>query len=245
MGGVIYALVDPHNEEIRYVGKTTQGMKTRMREHKRDCLVNKHRNPLYDWMRSLDQDPKVITCETIPLEDKTIQEQRAALIDSEKWWIDEVRSMGFDLFNKISGGSGVHGFKMPRDAVERVADANRGQKRSPEAVENIRLGQSARDPSTYPCGEAHHQFGKPISQDHREALREGATRYNSDPVVKARQSEIMIGNNHATRKLTDAQVIDSYNAVGSHQSIANKFGVSRSLISQIKRAEKHVDLVSH
>ncbi len=60
----VYALVDPHTHQVRYVGRTSKSVAARLREH---CQLaenqpkNRHYlRPVYEWIRSLQPEQPVV-----------------------------------------------------------------------------------------------------------------------------------------------------------------------------------------
>lgn len=94
----IYTLSDPNTNEVRYVGKTINPLKQRLKEHIR-C-----RNKTYckNWIDSLNITP------VIELVDE---------VDNNKWefwesfYIDLFKSFGFRLTNLTSGGAGAINYR--------------------------------------------------------------------------------------------------------------------------------------
>ena len=239
MSGLIYALADPLNGEIRYCGKTTQRwLCQRLAVHKADALVRKSKRHVSNWIRQVYErgdEPQAIVCETISFDGLARPEQLAKINAAEIWWIAELKSMGFNLTNHTLGGDGHHGSTMSEESRAKTRAAHLGVKRSEEAKARMRAAQRARDPSKY-RGRAP---GSKISEGHKAALKAGAIEYNNRPEVKALAAEKMRGNKRAKQKLTEQQVVWAREARDSHQAIADALGVSRSLISQIRRGERH------
>lgn len=94
---VIYALIDPTTQEIRYVGKTIDITK-RMQRHKRDALRGNTAIKRVAWLRGLSSkghDPDVeILCEAT---DKNWQQQ-------EQHFIEKLKAEGHRLTNMTPGG---------------------------------------------------------------------------------------------------------------------------------------------
>ena len=57
----------------------------------------------------------------------------------------------------------------------------------------------------------------------------------SDKVRAGRQSK---GETHKCSKLTETEVLEIFSAIGTYEEIAKRFGVSRSLVGQIKIKKK-------
>ena len=92
---LIYALQDPRDESIRYVGKATDPWK-RLREH---CLLsnNRGRRHVCVWLRSLAHEqtrPNMLALEWTTDWDS-----------AEIAWIKRLRDEGHDLTNTADGGS--------------------------------------------------------------------------------------------------------------------------------------------
>lgn len=124
---VIYGLVDPNTQQIRYVGKTRQKVSSRLSAHLRE-RSKCHR---LNWIKSLQdrgQKPEIIILEEIfgawPWE------------ESERYWIAHGRAEGWPLTNNTSGGDGVR--DLSAETRERMRQTWLGRKHSPDAVEKIR-----------------------------------------------------------------------------------------------------------
>jgi predicted GIY-YIG superfamily endonuclease len=98
---VIYALVDPRTNSIRYIGKTIN-LKARLYAHRNwkslNCSIRKHR-----WTFELARaglSPTVQALEEMA-EHWMIG---STLNDAEKRWIAHGRALGWDLLNVTGGG---------------------------------------------------------------------------------------------------------------------------------------------
>src|SRR5579863_373085 len=58
---IIYALVDPHTHQVRYVGRTSRGMAKRLKDHI-GAAQRGVQKPYYDWIRTLLPDGPIIVC---------------------------------------------------------------------------------------------------------------------------------------------------------------------------------------
>ncbi len=95
---LIYALVDPTTNCIRYIGKTGQSLKQRLDNHLAPARL-KTRSPKNIWLRSLKVRPLIIVLEK--LGQCTKKEAEAA----EIFWIRLLKMTGSDLTNGTIGGS--------------------------------------------------------------------------------------------------------------------------------------------
>jgi hypothetical protein len=130
----IYGLLDPDTLELRYIGKTKQPEK-RMKQHlyPNQLKTKTHRN---DWIKSLLQEGKKPGF--IILERNVVNSDEA-----EIRWIAEMRTMGARLVNGTNGGDGHKGgAALSEETKKRIGDAHKGQKRSPEAVANMKASQT-------------------------------------------------------------------------------------------------------
>lgn len=215
------------------------------------------RRHVCNWLRPIyesGQKPKAIICETVSFAGLDRKAQLAAINAAEQWWISELRYMGFRLTNHTDGGDGHHGFRMSEETIRKVAAKNRGRKRSEETRKRNSEAQLARDPSSYPRGETHHQFGKSITPGHRDALRKGLIKYNSDPAARRyvpmsveerkKQSERHRGANNVNTKINDQIATEIFLSEGRQIDTARRYAVSANIVNRIKRRKVWVHVTS-
>lgn len=92
----IYMLIDPRDDEIRYIGKANDVL-SRLGGHLRDA--SRRRSRVYAWINELvasGHSPVVATLDRIPMEEWQ---------DAERFYIKEYRDCGFDLLNISAGGN--------------------------------------------------------------------------------------------------------------------------------------------
>lgn len=99
---IIYGLVDPRTDEIRYVGKSTSGMK-RPAWHRVPSSLRK-RSYKTHWIKQLHQ-------QGLTYRIQVLQEKSAAseLAEAEICWIADLRAKGVALTNLTAGGEGTSG----------------------------------------------------------------------------------------------------------------------------------------
>ena len=158
MAPFIYGLVDPRDQErIRYVGMSIRS--DRPYDHIKATRKSKRKSHLYSWIKVLLADgyePVVLIIEQC--DDNT---SRKALGEREKYHIKRLRDEGYELTNMTEGGEGGPIFKGQKHTSEtralmreawktrtqhaqtpetriKIGNANRGRRRSPEAIERMR-----------------------------------------------------------------------------------------------------------
>ncbi len=108
---VIYALIDPLTNDVRYIGKTHNELYKRLSGHYKD----KRKTYKTHWIASLKDKglkPSIIIIEECTLEN---WEKR------EKYWIDYYRKLDCGLTNWLEGGQGLPiGYKHTPEAKEKI-----------------------------------------------------------------------------------------------------------------------------
>jgi hypothetical protein len=96
----IYALIDPRDDQVRYVGKA-DNVKERFMSHLRESKTNAKSHKCA-WIRTLIAEGLKPVVKT--LEEVNIDEWQKA----EIYYIQEFRKMGVNLTNHTIGGDGFH-----------------------------------------------------------------------------------------------------------------------------------------
>lgn len=115
----IYVLKDPRNDQIRYVGVTTQKLSQRLSQHINAAKNNEQRH-VCKWIKSL-----------LKIDLKPIIEQIDEVSDNnwEKWeiyYIAHYKEIGCNLTNIDKGGKGViTAEKRSKSSMERTAEAHK------------------------------------------------------------------------------------------------------------------------
>lgn len=142
---VVYALIDPRDAEVRYIGKTLKRrLDRRLVRHVEDALTLSRRNHRLNWIRDVlnsGRMPSMLVLE------RGIGDWAAA----ERRWIDRFRKSGFELVNQTDGGEGCPGVNPSEDTRKKLRAAwteerrirmsarHLGRKPSSETCEKIRL----------------------------------------------------------------------------------------------------------
>lgn len=169
-GFLIYALTDPRTDEIRYVGKSSSGLR-RPGHHGARSVLAKDSTHKGNWIRGLVAAGLrygVRVLEELPaVAALPASERRDAMDAAERRWIAHGRSMGWPLTNLTEGGDG--GGAPSPETREKLSRAQKGKKLSAEHLANLR---------------ANHATG-PLSEEHKAKIRESCNR----PAAIARMSE--------------------------------------------------------
>lgn len=120
---LIYALVDPRNDEVRYVGQTTYG-ETRFGQHGMEAFLKQsERTYKTRWIRKLHRlglNYKAAVLEEVP--------DPADLDLVESFWISQMLGMGCRLTNATKGGGGLRGHKHTEEHKRKISEAQLGEK---------------------------------------------------------------------------------------------------------------------
>ncbi len=111
----IYKLMNPITREIRYIGKTTQGLNRRLQRH-----ISSSYNCKYyscNWIQSLlKQELKPIIEEI----ETTTWEESA---EREIFWINYFKELGYKLCNLTKGGEGVVGYTLTNETKKKMSES--------------------------------------------------------------------------------------------------------------------------
>lgn len=116
---LVYGLVDPRTGHLRYVGKSTSGMR-RPRAHCTPANLRKGTHKA-NWLRQLVADgtrPEITV-----LQECSGPEE---LYDLEQGWISYFRGLGAPLTNATDGGPGILGIKRSSETRARISAALMG-----------------------------------------------------------------------------------------------------------------------
>ena len=140
MQHLIYKLLDPHTNEIRYIGRTKHTPTKRLYEHctRRNLKSNNHKNNWIKQLIALELRPLIEVIEYVDITDVFLR---------ERYWISFYRNGGHNLTNTAEGGYGSFGYKMNKESVQKSLDtrrANGSLKRSCECKKRISLSQKGK-----------------------------------------------------------------------------------------------------
>lgn len=182
---LIYALVDPRYQTVRYIGLSSVGLQ-RPAAHRCPSLLRGSNLHKVRWVKQLKSIG--LTYEVVVLERCS---SAKALFESERWWIASARRCGWRLVNLTNGGEGTLGFFPSAKTRAKLSAAHRGISVTAEARAKISRAQRRTwaDPI---CRERRRValLGHVVSQETREKISAGCRKAWSDPVLKARFGEL-------------------------------------------------------
>jgi hypothetical protein len=148
----VYGLVDPRTEQVRYVGRSSSGIRRPRRHTAPSELRGKSHKK--NWLRQLLAEgfqPRVVVIESLGSPEE--------LSARERYWIRWFRDAGAPLTNTTAGGEGSLGAKPSIETRQKMSEALKrrdpevrrqaalkifGRKRSAESRAQMRLGQKRR-----------------------------------------------------------------------------------------------------
>lgn len=158
---VIYCLIDPISNQVRYVGKTINLYQRIKKHYKKSELKPKtHKNT---WLLSLIKKgyrAKILIAEEC--------NEDTQLNDAEIKWIKYYREMGCDLTNGTDGGTGG---RLSPESIQKMSDSKKGKKHSENHKNNISKGHKGKtltEETKKKIGDTHR--GKIVSEDTKKKL---------------------------------------------------------------------------
>jgi len=169
---LIYGLVDPRTEALRYVGKTTIGHgRYRAHLHRQSLQSGTHKN---NWIKSLMATglaPKWVIIQDFGSDGDILSQ-------AEIFWIAYFRKAGHKLTNLTPGGDGNS--NPTQETIEKQRAAHLGKRPTPEARRNMSLAQTGRK-------------RKPMSEDRKRRLSTFWLGKPKTPAAKAKLSKTKKG----------------------------------------------------
>lgn len=172
---IIYGLRDPRTNEIRYVGKSTEGIKRPRRHSSIEKNRNFYKTKWVTKLRSIGLMFSIVVLQELP--------DAESLWEAEREWIRIGRSaLGNRLTNKTDGGEGTPGYVRPIESRQRIAEKLRNKPQTPENLANLARMSAAHKGKKRPprssewckkIGDAQRGLKRgPLSLEHRQKLSE-------------------------------------------------------------------------
>lgn len=220
---VIYGLCDPRTGALRYVGKTTQPLLRRLKQHLRD-KTSDHRGRWVQAILRSKTSPDIFVIEKI--------EEGNCWREAERHAVAYFKSLGCDLTNNALGGDGLGSFsevtreKMARSARERDPLSRRFSDAARRTMSLSKLSQ------TRETREKLANAGRRISEETRQKRRNAAASISRETRQKMSQS----AKNKTTLTPQLVRDIRTFVKEGdlSLAAIGRRLKVSASVVSRIK-----------
>lgn len=122
---IIYGLIDPRNQSIRYIGKSIQGEK-RIKEHiKPSALKNESNTKKTNWILSLKKQGLIYDHVILKTLDPSLTKGEANLLLylEEQTIITELKELGIDLVNGQDGGPGSPDRKLSLESKKKMSES--------------------------------------------------------------------------------------------------------------------------
>lgn len=186
----IYALIDPRNNECRYVGKSVR-VKARYHRHCNPQDDNKTHSAC--WVRSLlPLKPKLVILEEVASEH---------WVEAEQFWIAYMKGLGARLTNLTVGGEGVLGIKVGEETRAKMSKSQsgrvspmKGKSHSEDTLKRmseVKLGKLKSEETKNKMSEA--QKGHEVKESTRAKLSESHKVIFNTPEMFAKMSKVRKG----------------------------------------------------
>lgn len=182
----IYGLIDPRNQQLRYVGKTVLAPQRRTDVHRLRARAEPHKRHSMAWILGLEREglkPEIEILETI--------EPGGNWVEAEQFWIAYFRMVGANLCNHSAGGEGQTGVKQsPETIAKRVMRGPRnprfGKPLPPEHRDALNAGRDRFYKDQAAVARLNEKRKKTMSSPaHVERMKKQNARLLSDPEYKA------------------------------------------------------------
>lgn len=237
--GRIYALIDPRDGRVRYVGKTVKTAQERLKDHlwSRPKSIKR---PLYRWITELLAShvfPQIVVLQEVGFPGIDRVEQLKAIDTAEREWIAHFRATGAALLNLTAGGNGCHGRKLSAESIAKISAANRARVRTSETRERLRAAALARGEKHYQRGMESEGWGDQIAKGKKSSETWGKKSSDERTAHAARH----LGEANVNAVIT-AEIAREINerllARGqSQREIARQFGIHHIIVHQIKSGQ--------
>jgi hypothetical protein len=198
---LIYGLLDPRTNEVRYIGKSATGMKRPNLHRKPSCLA-KDRTHKAHWIRALQKAGMTYKVEVLEYVGTRVE-----LNTAERYWIGEAKAHGWRLTNLTEGGDGLSGAVFSKEHRARISIANKGRKLTDEQRRKLSVSAKSRayDPVKIEAMRQSHigthrsvAFKAMVSRVHRGKVLSAATK-----------AKIAAANSRSVRELASGTVYKS------------------------------------
>jgi group I intron endonuclease len=177
----IYALTEEGKplipENIRYIGKTVQGLGSRLSNHIADSRTYRHH--CANWIKSLLKQglsPQIHLIDTVDFNESS---------ENEIFWIAYFRGLNSNLTNLTDGGEGTIGWVPSEEWRKNLSFIHKGKRLSDEHKRKISEAES---------GNKNCNYGKPMSEEQKSKISKTLTGRKLPIETRVKLSTALIGN---------------------------------------------------
>ncbi len=113
----IYALIDPRNDQIAYIGMTSRSLQERWRGHLKQSEL-KTQTKKSRWLNKLNELGLLEEVQIIEIE-RTTDDKWA---ERERYWISYYRNLNPELKNTTDGGEGIPGYRHTDETKQKIKE---------------------------------------------------------------------------------------------------------------------------
>lgn len=138
--GIIYALVDPRDNSIRYIGKSIQGI-YRAKQHSCPSNLKEGNTPKNNWikkLKGLNLNYQITILFSIDKNSQSKEELNILLYNKEQEFINNFKNIT-NLLNLTDGGPGVVGRKLSNESRKKSSESHK--KRDHTHLRQLAIGQ--------------------------------------------------------------------------------------------------------
>ncbi len=201
-----YGLVDPRTGGLRYIGKTSSSLQSRLKGHIRAAQEKGARRHVCSWILGLIQQNKFP--EIFEIEESSTETE---CFEAEIFFIGYFRMIGADLLNHTTGGEGLTGWKhseatkaklsaiskgkpRPQHVIDAVVAAHCGSKRTEITRQKMRQAwtEERKISHAIAC-----KARPPMSAEQRDLIGSANRGRKFDPVVVEKRAAKLRGRTHS------------------------------------------------
>ena len=196
-------LKNPVTQECRYVGKTVQTLKRRLKDHISFAKSKRKKSHCQNWILSLLSQNIKPEIELIEICDDSVWEER------ERYWIKTLNN----LTNIAEGGFSRHGYTLTEEHKRNIGLGNLGLKRSEETKQLLSLTHK----------------GIPVSESAKQKIREALVGRIRPQEVRDKISKSHIGKVISEKTKEKLRVIN----LGKKHIMEHRIKVTSRTVLQI------------
>lgn len=182
---IVYGLVDPRSLEVRYIGKSSSGLRRPLAAARRVKWEPGHKS---NWIKSL-----LALGLSYRVQVLAVASDELELCSLEVAWIAFGRAEGWPLTNLADGGQGPFGVKRSAETKEKLAAAKRGKPRDVATKASVAAGLRA----YYSTTTAEQRKKGPFTAEHIANLSAGHRGVRPSDETREKMSATRKGMRHS------------------------------------------------